>query len=74
VPEHVACRGILLNKESQVEKVVGLFEQELELLNIGLDGFAEELAEQGVAVTQLDWRPPAGGDAELADILSKLGS
>ncbi len=63
-----------MNKESQVEKVVGLFEQELELLNIGLDGFAEELAEQGVAVTQLDWRPPAGGDAELADILSKLGS
>jgi len=70
----VARRRILLNKESQVEKVVGLFEQELELLNIGLDGFAEELAEQGVAVTQLDWRPPAGGDAELADILSKLGS
>jgi len=51
-----------------------LFEQKLEVLNIGLEGFAEELAHQGVAVTQLNWRPPAGGDAELADILSKLGS
>ncbi len=64
----------VLNKASEVERVVGLFEQELDMFNIGLDGFAEELAEQGVAVTQLDWRPPAGGDAELAHILSILGS
>ena len=64
----------LLNKVIPVEKVDALFEQELEVLNIGLEGFAEELTDQGVAVTQLNWRPPAGGDAELADILSKLGS
>ena len=57
-----------------VEKENDLFEQELEVLNIGLEGFAEELTNQGVAVTQLNWRPAAGGDAELADILSKLGS
>jgi len=50
-----------------------LFEQKLEVLNIGLEGFAAELQEQGVDVTQLNWRPPAGGDAELGDILSKLG-
>lgn len=63
-----------MNKVIPVEKVDALFEQELEVLNIGLEGFAEELTDQGVAVTQLNWRPPAGGDAELADILSKLGS
>lgn len=51
-----------------------LFEQKLEVLNIGLEGFAVELGELGTAVTQLDWRPPAGGDPELADLLSKLGS
>lgn len=44
------------------------------VVNVGLDGFAEDLQKQGVSVVQLDWRPPAGGDAELADILSKLGS
>lgn len=64
----------LLNKVILVEKEDALFEQKLEVLNVGLEGFAEELTDQGVAVTQLNWRPPAGGDAELADILSKLGS
>jgi len=63
-----------LKKESPVEPDDTLFGQTLEVLNIGLEGFANELTEQGVNVTQLNWRPPAGGDAELADILSKLGS
>ena len=44
------------------------------IVNVGLEGFAEELASQQVSVVHLDWRPPAGGDAELADLLSKLGS
>lgn len=51
-----------------------LFEQSLDIISIGLDGFAEELAEQQVQVTSLDWRPPAEGDADLAELLSKLGS
>lgn len=44
------------------------------VINVGLEGFADELAAQGVDVVQLDWRPPAGGDPELADLLSRLGS
>ncbi len=46
----------------------------LQVINLGLEGFAEELERQGVAVVRVDWRPPAGGDPELADLLSKLGS
>jgi hypothetical protein len=42
------------------------------VLNIGLEGFATELAARGVAVSQLDWRPPAGGNPELADLLARL--
>jgi hypothetical protein len=75
VPESLES---LLNKVTPkmppAENGNALFEQKLEVFNIGLEGFAEELTDQGVAVTQLNWRPPAGGDAELADILSKLGS
>lgn len=63
-----------MNKPVPVDKEKSLFEQELEVLNIGLEGFAQELADQGIVVTQLNWSPPAGGDAEMADILSKLGS
>jgi len=44
------------------------------IINVGLEGFADDLQSQQVAVTQLDWRPPAGGDTEMADLLSKLGS
>ncbi|MFK7890115.1 MAG: hypothetical protein AB8B63_04815 [Granulosicoccus sp.] len=54
--------------------LVQLLTQKPVVVNVGLDGFAEDLQQQGVSVVQLDWRPPAGGDAELADILSKLGS
>ena len=51
-----------------------LLDGPLNVINIGLEGFAHELDAQGVAVTQVEWTPPAGGDAKLADLLSKLGS
>jgi len=50
-----------------------LLEEPLKVVNIGLEVFAIELAEQGVDVVQVDWSPPAGGDPKLADLLSKLG-
>ena len=46
----------------------------LKVINVGLEGFAKDLERQGVAVVRLDWRPPAGGDPNLADLLSKLGT
>lgn len=51
-----------------------LFEQPLDILTIGLDGFSNDLSNIDVAVMQLDWRPPANGDPELAELLSKLGT
>lgn len=44
------------------------------VINIGLERFAEDLAAQSAAVQHVQWTPPAGGDARLADLLSKLGS
>ncbi len=51
-----------------------LLGQPLKVINLGLEGFADELERQGVAVLRVDWRPPAGGDPKLADLLSKLGA
>ena len=51
-----------------------LLEQPLKVINIGLESFATDLERRGVAVVQVDWAPPAGGDPELAELLSKLGS
>jgi FdrA protein len=43
------------------------------VVNVGLEGFATELRNAGVPVVQVQWSPPAGGDARLAALLGKLG-
>jgi hypothetical protein len=42
------------------------------VINLGLKMFAESLKEQKVAVVQVDWVPPAGGDKAMADLLDQL--
>ena len=44
------------------------------VINVGLERFAQDLAAHGTSVQHVRWVPPAGGDARLADLLSKLGS
>jgi hypothetical protein len=44
------------------------------VINVGLEGFSDELRQQDVECVHVDWAPPAGGDPELARLLSKLGS
>ena len=46
-----------------------LLSEPLVIINVGLQGFAESLEEQEVDVVQVDWRPPAGGDSEMIDLL-----
>jgi Protein of unknown function (DUF1116) len=40
--------------------------------NVGLSGFAEAIAAQGAEAVDVDWRPPAGGDAEALRVLEAL--
>ena len=56
-------------RKSEIRK---LLEAPLKVVNIGLDGFARDLEQQGVEVVHVDWVPPAGGDPKLAELLSKL--
>lgn len=44
------------------------------VINIGLSGFARDLASAGAAVAQVDWSPPAGGKPELLLALQKVSS
>lgn len=50
-----------------------LLTRPLAVVNVGLAAFADDLREAGVPVVDVQWTPPAGGDAKLADLLSKLG-
>jgi len=48
-----------------VEKVLALFESKLAVVNVGLASFAAELRHAGGTAVDVDWRPPAGGDAAV---------
>ncbi len=49
-----------------------LLGRQLQVVNIGLEVFAETLRRHGVPLVHLDWRPPAQGDAHLLDLLQRL--
>ena len=42
------------------------------VITLGLELFARTCAAVGVPVVHVDWRPPAGGDPRLADLLSRV--
>jgi FdrA protein len=44
----------------------------LAAVNLGLESFYDSLKDQGAQVVQVDWRPPAGGNENLMDILAKM--
>ena len=50
-----------------------LLNADLQVVNIGLDGFVVDLNAVDVAVVHVDWQPPAGGDEDLAALLALLG-
>ena len=55
-----------------MKPIDGLFQGRLVVLNIGLEQFAEALVSCGADALQVDWRPPAGGDANLLAALDEI--
>ena len=49
-----------------------LFEQELEVINVGLSSFADSIQQTGGKALHLDWRPPASGNRETGMQLAML--
>ena len=41
-------------------------------INVGLESFTESLKSQDAEVIQVDWKPAAGGNADLAALLEKM--
>lgn len=56
------------------EMAGNLLSRPVKVVNIGLERFGKELEAQAVPVVQVEWAPPAGGNAKLAALLAKLGS
>ncbi|SIQ51197.1 Protein of unknown function [Alkalispirochaeta americana] len=52
--------------------ITALFGQDLQVVNLGLESFGDTLSQLGTPVTSVEWKPPAGGDPELAVLLDRL--
>lgn len=53
-------------------KINKLFQQELKVINIGLESFNEDLKKQNIKTIQVDWKPPARGNEKMLSLLDKL--
>lgn len=53
-------------KENQI------INQPLIVINLGLEDFAKNLEIQDVEVIRVNWKPPAGGDKQMIDLLDQL--
>lgn len=49
-----------------------LFEQELQVINVGLSSFADSIQQTGGRAIHLDWRPPASGNRGIGMMLAML--
>lgn len=55
-----------------MSKVNELFQKKLEVVNLGIESFYDDLKTQKVDAVHVDWKPVAGGNKELAGMLDLL--
>lgn len=59
------CKGGSLMSQS-------LFSQPLNVINVGIAMFSDDLKKQHVEVTQLDWTPPGQGNMQVVQALDNI--
>lgn len=55
-----------------MSKINELFNQPVQVINVGLPTFAEDLKKQKVPVQHVDWRPVAGGNKKIQALLERI--
>ena len=56
------------------DRIADLLGSPVQVVNIGLERFADTLRAAGAPVVHVEWTPPAGGDARLIALLDRLGA
>lgn len=51
-----------------------LFKKDLKVINMGLESFYKDLKAQNVEVIQMNWRPRAGGNPKMIQLLNRLNT
>lgn len=63
----------LISSDTQASSAsLDILDQELKVVNVGLDIFKDALEAQDVKVVQVDWEVPAKGDEKVINILKKM--
>lgn len=52
--------------------IQALFQERLQVLNVGLSSFADSITKAGGSVLQIEWSPPAEGQQEIGRSLAQL--
>lgn len=52
--------------------IQALFQEKLQVLNVGLASFADSIMKTGGSVLQIEWAPPAQGQQEVGRVLAQL--
>jgi FdrA protein len=68
IDAHSSSQGEGTGPPVSIESFTG----SLAAINVGLETFYESIIAQGAEAVHVDWRPPAGGDEKLMDILAKM--
>ena len=55
--------------ENNVNK---LFSSHLAIANVGVELFADAFRAQKTPCVHVEWKPPAGGNKKMADLLAKI--
>lgn len=55
-----------------MSKIKDLFTSEINVINVGLEMFKDDILKQKAPVSHLEWKPPGGGKPELIAALDKL--
>ena len=58
---------------NDTDKILRLFRSELVVVNVGPKSFSDVLEKQGYKTLQVDWKPAAGGDKKMQELLAYLG-
>jgi FdrA protein len=55
-----------------MDESMGLFQETIVAINVGVQDFGRALEQQEIQVIYVDWAPPAGGDEEMLALLDQL--
>lgn len=55
-----------------MSKINELFNEKINVINVGIESFKEDMLKQNASVTHLEWMPPGRGNPEIIAALDKL--